>query len=98
VRTKIGNRATLELDASTNHPLAGTQLENNSDNQGVIVLDLTPNSRAAYEGLRPGDIIVGVNRQRIDNIDQLERALRQSGREFLLYINRNGRLFYLVMR
>jgi len=98
IRTKIGNRATLELDANTNHPLAGMQLENSSDSHGVVVLDLLPNSQAAYQGLRPGDIIVGVNRQRIDNIDQLERALRQSGGEFLLYINRNGRLFYLVMR
>lgn len=98
LRTEIGDRATLSLDANTNHPLAGTQLENSDDNQGIIIADIMPNSRAAYEGLRPGDIIVGINRQRIDNIDQLEKALRQSNRQFLLYINRNGRLFYVVMR
>ncbi len=98
VTTIIGNRATLELTADNHRNLAGAQLENNNDGQGVVVLGLVPNAPAAYSGLRPGDVIIGVNRQRIDDIDQLERALRRSNRELLLHINRNGRLFYLVMR
>lgn len=98
IATEIGERATLELTAENHRMLAGTQLENNTDGQGVAVLGIVPNAPAAYSGLRPGDIIIGVNRQRIDDLDQLERALRRSDRDLLLHINRNGRLFYLVMR
>jgi Do/DeqQ family serine protease len=98
INTVIGNRATLELTAENHRMLAGTQLENNEAGQGVVVLGLVPNAPAAYSGLRPGDVIIGVNRQRVDDIDQLERALRRADRELLLHVNRNGRLFYLVMR
>ena len=34
-------------------------------------------------GLRPGDLIVGVNRQRVDSVDRLAQRLRTRGRTTL---------------
>jgi S1-C subfamily serine protease len=44
-------------------------------------------------GLRPGDVISGVNRQRINNLAELQRALAASGRSIYLQILRNGSIY-----
>ena len=78
--------------------LKGVQLENNSNGRGVIILGMTPNSFAAYSGLRPGDIILGANKQPVTTIESLNNSLKGSNKKTLLRINRKGRLFYLVIR
>jgi Do/DeqQ family serine protease len=78
--------------------LDGAQFENNPDGEGVVVAGLSPNSAAAYSGLRPGDIIVGANRQRVRDIKSFKEALSHSNQSVLLQINRNGRGLYLVVR
>jgi len=76
----------------------GVKLENNSNGQGVIIIGMTPNSFAAYSGLRPGDIILGANKKAVTTIDSLNKALQGQDKKILLRINRKGRLFYLVIR
>ena len=61
---------------------------------GVLLADLDSQSRLAYEGLRPGDIITGVNRQRVDSLDDLAGALRDGARgPLLLQIRRQGEAY-----
>ena len=43
---------------------------------GIIVLQVVPGSPAARAGLRPEDIIVGIDRVRIDSGGDLRRYLR----------------------
>tara|TARA_R110000822_G_scaffold187752_28_gene326954 strand:+ start:16368 stop:17732 length:1365 start_codon:yes stop_codon:yes gene_type:complete len=78
--------------------LEGAQFENNPDGEGVLVAALSPNSVAAYGGLRPGDIIVGANRQRVNNIKSFQEALSYNKQSVLLQVNRNGRALYLVIQ
>jgi S1-C subfamily serine protease len=78
--------------------LEGVQLENNSNGHGVIIIGMTPNSFAAYSGLRSGDIILGVNKKPVTTIESLNKSLKNSNKKVLLRINRKGRLFYLVIR
>ncbi len=78
--------------------LEGVQLENNTNAQGVIIVGMTPNSFAAYSGLRPGDIILGANKKPVTTIESLNSSLKSSHKKILLRINRKGRLFYLVIR
>ncbi|MEH6617847.1 MAG: DegQ family serine endoprotease [Porticoccus sp.] len=78
--------------------LDGAQFENNPDGEGVVVAGLSPSSAAAYSGLRPGDVIVGANRQRVRDIKSFKEALSHNNESVLLQISRNGRALYLVVR
>lgn len=79
--------------------LEGAQFEDHRGGKGVVVSGIAPNSNAAYSGLRPGDVIMGVNRQRITDMQSFQSALAEAGSadKLLLHINRGGRSFYLVI-
>jgi Do/DeqQ family serine protease len=78
--------------------LEGSSFENNPDGDGVVVAGLSRNSRAAYSGLRPGDIITGANRKRVIDLESFKKALSLNQQSVLLQISRNGRPMYLVIR
>lgn len=78
--------------------LEGARFENNPDGEGVIVAGLSPNSGAAYSGLRPGDVILGANRKRVTDLESFKKALTLSDSSVLLHINRAGHSLYLVIR
>ena len=50
---------------------------------GVLVVSVEAGTPAFDYGLRPGDLIVGVNRQRVDSVDRLAQRLRTRGRTTL---------------
>lgn len=66
-----------------------------SDTNGVVVLDVDQNGKAAEKGIRPGDVIVSVGTRAIADTDELKRgieAARDSNRKsVLLRIAREGR-------
>jgi len=47
-------------------------------NAGVIVSDVNPNSNAYREGIRPGMIILSVNRRKVDSVEKFNEALGSS--------------------
>lgn len=99
VNVGVGKPQQLMAGSSGLHPLLeGARFENNPDGEGVVVAGLAPNSAAAYSGLRPGDIIVGANRQRVYNLNSFKQALARNKQSVLLHINRNGGSLYLVIR
>ncbi len=49
-------------------------------NQGVLVAEVEPGSLAAQAGIRPGQLIEEVNRKRVHNIKEMEKALAISER------------------
>ncbi|MEZ5530211.1 MAG: DegQ family serine endoprotease [Porticoccaceae bacterium] len=99
VDVKVGEPQQLtSVNGKLHNLLEGARFENNPDGEGVIVAGLSPNSAAAYSGLRPGDIILGANRQRVKDIDEFKQALSRSDTSVLLHINRNGNSLYLVVR
>jgi len=60
---------------------------------GVLLESLERDSRLAFEGLRPGDVITGVNRQRTDNLDDFERQLGTARGPLLLQLRRDGKTY-----
>ncbi|MEL7024235.1 MAG: Do family serine endopeptidase [Pseudomonadota bacterium] len=87
-------------DASTLHPgLDGAQLADSSDRDGVVVSSVTPNSRAALNGLRAGDVITSVNRQRVTNVESLLNfSAANTNARIFVEIERNGRRRLLSLR
>jgi len=47
-------------------------------NSGVVISDVQPDSSAAAEGLKPGYLIMEVNRYRINNLEELRAVLKQT--------------------
>lgn len=99
LKVEVGEPQQLaELSDKLHSLLEGSRFENNPDGDGVVVAGLSRNSRAAYSGLRPGDIITGANRKRVTDLESFKKALSLNQQSVLLQISRNGRPMYLVIR
>ncbi len=66
--------------------------------EGVRVAEVEPNSPAWRHGLREGDIVVGINRKRVKNVDELKRALQKAEDVIALNIVRGSAQMLIVIR
>jgi Do/DeqQ family serine protease len=66
--------------------------------EGVQIVEVEASSPAWRHGLREGDIIVGVNRQRVKNADELRRALQTATDVIALNIIRGNGQMLIVIR
>ena len=62
-------------------------------NEGLIVTHVTPDTPASRAGIRPGDIIIEINRNRLSSIRDFERAIERAERA-----NLNVILAYIMSR
>jgi len=58
--------------------------------RGVVVTNVTPESRGAQAGLRPGSVIVEVNRQPVTNGDEFRAAVNSADGSNLLLLVRSS--------
>ncbi|GAB3011707.1 Do family serine endopeptidase [Bowmanella dokdonensis] len=65
---------------------------------GVLVSEVQPRSPAARLGLQDGDVIVGINRQRISNVAELRSYLSENEGVIALNVKRGQSSLYLVIR
>lgn len=66
--------------------------------RGVVVTEVAPGSPAARGGLRPGDVILEVNRSRVDDVEQLRRLYAQGREQVLIRVYREGSASYMILR
>lgn len=66
--------------------------------EGVAVVEVDPGSPAWKHGLRPGDVILGVNRRRVSSVQELVAALRGVDRPLVLNLARGDFGLSLVIR
>ncbi len=96
---KIGDPQTLpQTNRQLHSLLEGAQFAEDIDGNGVVVKRLAPNSMAAYSGLRTGDLIVAVNKQRVYDLKDFSQALKRNKNAILLQINRAGGSLFIVIR
>jgi serine protease Do/serine protease DegQ len=105
IRAKLGEQAASEQVAAAElHPgLQGAELETLDAGSprfegqaGVLVANVAPGSPAAQRGLRPGDIITGVNRQKVENLADFRSHAQ--GQSLLLNIRRGNANLILPIR
>jgi len=65
--------------------------------EGVVVADVERASRAWRNNIRPGDVIIAVNRQRVRGVEELGSALRETGRTIALDIIRGRTQLFIVI-
>jgi serine protease Do len=71
----------------------------NPDEEGVVISGVKPGSSAADAGLRPGDIVKEVDRKKIKDVDDYNRAIQKatkSGGVLLLVKRGDGTLFVVL--
>lgn len=68
-----------------------------TDVQGVLVSEVEPDSSAAELGLRPGDVIVQVNRKDIGSVQDFRKVARESQQRALVLIYRDGGALFLSL-
>jgi len=70
--------------------------------QGVVVTQVTPGSRAGEKNIRPGDVIVEVQSQKVTTPDAVNKAIEaaaKSGKPVALFlISRGGEVTYVGVR
>ena len=90
--------------AQIDQRLTGIELQNfRSDNDpakgaGVLVTDVAQDSLAWARGLRPGDIVVAVNRQPARSLTEFGDAARRASPQLLLRVYRSGEFGYIVIQ
>lgn len=72
------------------------------DQRGVVIVDVTPNGPAAERDLRPGDVIVEVQQEKVntpqDLQERIERARRQNRATVLLMVEGQGGQRFVPLR
>lgn len=66
--------------------------------KGVEISKVEPNSLASQRGLKTGDIIIGINRQYVKNMDDLRKAVEDKPSAIALNILRGNSNFYLLVQ
>jgi Do/DeqQ family serine protease len=60
--------------------------------EGVMVLKTAPGTPAQGYGLTRGDLVLGVNGQKIETVDALKQALAKSTRRWIIRLERGGQV------
>ncbi|TCV98779.1 serine protease DegQ [Biostraticola tofi] len=76
--------------------MSNGQLKDGS--KGVRIDDVTKDAPAAQIGLQKGDVIIGVNRERVENITQLRKILDAKPPVMALNIVRGEESIFLLLR
>ena len=66
-------------------------------NRGVQVLAIDPRSPAAQSGLRPGDIVLAVNRQPVETVSEFTKLASAKDGQLLLQVQRGNGAFFVVL-
>ncbi|NLS43036.1 serine endoprotease DegQ [BEV proteobacterium] len=98
----LDNNTSAATSAESLSPaLQGASLANGQakdGSKGVQIEDVTKDTPAARVGLQKGDIIVGVNRERVENITQLRKILESKPSVLALNVVRGKETIYLLLR
>ncbi|BCD63025.1 serine protease Do [Nitratiruptor sp. YY08-26] len=106
-KVKLGKRPGGETEATQS--LKGLEVQTLDDNlrrmynipenvKGVFVTNVKPDSAAEKAGIKPGDVIIGIEDIEITNVEDLKKALKNYKTPIRVYIKRQGIPLILVLK
>jgi Do/DeqQ family serine protease len=102
VNVVLGDATQNEVIAKEVHPaLEGATLSNGKTKQGangIVISELVSRSPATRIGLQDGDVIIGINRKKVDTVMQLRTELEDAKGVIALNVKRGISSLYLVIR
>jgi len=98
-----------ELDVDGRNPLVGAKVANLSpavaeelgieeEGPGVVVIEVQPNTPAARLGVKRGDLVIGLNNNKVTSVAGLVKALGASPEGWRLSLQREGQVYNLVIQ
>jgi serine protease Do len=73
-------------------PALSAEMSMESDQAGVVVVEIKPNSRAQRLRLRPGDFVLAINDDQTPNVAQLRRAIARASGGWRITVRRGDRV------
>jgi Do/DeqQ family serine protease len=102
INVVLGDATQNVVVAKEIHPaLEGATLTNGKSEQGdngIVISNIESRSPASRIGLQDGDVIIGINRKKVDNIVQLRTELEEAEGVIALNVKRGISSLYLVIR
>jgi len=106
LRLRIGELYTATAIPGEAVPqLAGVRVSNIEEGmplygmvEGAIITRIEPDSPGAKTGLRPGDVLYGVNRRRVRSVKELLASLHQAERPLRIFLLRGDTRLTLTLR
>jgi serine protease DegQ len=102
LRARIEAVQPVELDAAQlDQRLSGIRFELHRMSNGqsqVRVADVRQGTAGARSGLRPGDVVLGVNRREVSSLDELRQWLQGGRGNLLLNVQRGNSVFLLLLQ
>lgn len=99
VLKKAENKNVESQNKEVNDLFKGVKLATSTGNvKGVEIVDIERNSKAAQYGLEKGDVIVGVNREKVETVDDLNKILSKSKGSQAINIIRGNMTMYIIIR
>jgi S1-C subfamily serine protease len=65
---------------------------------GVVVLDVVPNTPASRLGVKRGDLVIGLNNDRVTSVAGLVKALGAPADGWRLSLQREGQVYNLAIQ
>ncbi|MEN2985984.1 MAG: DegQ family serine endoprotease [Thermodesulfovibrionaceae bacterium] len=79
-------------------PSMAKQLGIDPEERGVVVYKIEAGSPAETSGLKKGDVIIEIERQKINNTAEFQRTIQKINKsDVLTLISRGGRKFYIIL-
>ena len=96
-KSSIGNNLGLSVQDLTDELGRSFGYENEN---GVVVTAVEPDSPAAETDIKEGDLIKEVNREKINNINEFQEALKSidKGKDILLLIRRGMHTRFVIIK
>jgi S1-C subfamily serine protease len=96
-------------DVDGRNPLVGAKVANLSpavaeelgieeEGPGVVVLDVKPNTPASRLGVKRGDLVIGLNNNKVTSVAGLVKALGASPEGWRLSFQREGQVYNLAIQ
>jgi len=83
----------IDLDVSL-----AKQIGADPDDKGVVVYKIEQGSPAETAGLRKGDLIMEIEKQKINNAADFQKLIQKISRpDVLVLLNRGGKKFYMIL-
>lgn len=101
IKVTLKGQGEAQAPADKVHPmLSGAVLESGerNGNKGIVVTSVEPRSPAARVGLEEGDVIMQVNRQRVDSIRDMSNLIEDIQGNIVLGIKRGRDSVFLLIQ
>ncbi len=101
--TPFGNHSSQKTDLGMEVETLTAELARSlghSGESGVVITKVDPNSAAAFAGIKKGALILGVNREKVSNLQQFNAALAKTekDRPVLFQIKQGNQFLFFSLR